>query len=85
MTTASKTGIVDTEVNYVVMGLQVPVVAWWKRRGLRKLYLMMPILMLCATVNGYDGSLLNGLQTMVPWENCENLSISSSKVGLTYN
>ena len=85
MTTASKTDVVDTEVNCVVMGLQVPVVTWWKRRGLRKLYLMMPILMLCATVNGYDGSLLNGLQTMIPWENCENFPISSSKVGLTAN
>ncbi|KAK2812627.1 hypothetical protein FQN50_001273 [Emmonsiellopsis sp. PD_5] len=28
----------------------------------------MPILMLCATINGYDGSLLNGLQTMDYWQ-----------------
>ncbi|KAF4628421.1 hypothetical protein G7Y89_g9733 [Cudoniella acicularis] len=87
MTTDSKAKVIDTEVNYVAMGLQVPVcsgrvepgsmdrasksesldssihlvtdhvgrdtvVTWWKRRGLRKLYLLMPILMPCATVNG---------------------------------
>jgi hypothetical protein len=30
----------------------------------------MPILMLCATINGYDGSLLNGLQTIEEWRSC---------------
>lgn len=24
-----------------------------------------------ATINGYDGSLLNGLQTMAPWQDCK--------------
>ncbi|KAL1961699.1 hypothetical protein VTN77DRAFT_1303 [Rasamsonia byssochlamydoides] len=33
-----------------------------------RLYLMMPILFLGATVNGYDSSLLNGLQTLQPWQ-----------------
>lgn len=55
----------------LVAGIHVPVVTWWKHAGLRKLYLMMPILMLSATTNGYDGSLLNGLQTMVPWQDCK--------------
>lgn len=64
-----------TENHQVVMGLHVPVVTWWEHGGLRKLYAMMPILMLCATVNGYDGSLLNGLQTMVPWEDCKNSQV----------
>lgn len=41
---------------------------WWKRRGLLRLYLMMPILFLGSTINGYDGSLLNGLQTMDSWQ-----------------
>ncbi|KAI5240509.1 hypothetical protein E4T42_08352, partial [Aureobasidium subglaciale] len=43
-------------------------VTWYKDAGLRKLYLMMPILFLGATTNGYDGSLLNGLQAMDPWQ-----------------
>jgi hypothetical protein len=51
--------------------IDVPKVTWYKDPGLRKLYLMMPILLLGSTINGYDGSLLNGLQTMVPWQDCE--------------
>lgn len=47
--------------------LEVPPVTWWKEPGLRHLYLMMPILFLGSTINGYDGSLLNGLQTMEQW------------------
>lgn len=52
-------------------GLHVPEVTWYKHSGLRRLYAMMPILFLGATINGYDGSLLNGLQTMVPWQDCK--------------
>jgi hypothetical protein len=54
----------------LVVGLHVPEVAWYKHPGLRRLYLMMPILFLGSTINGYDGSLLNGLQTMDPWQEC---------------
>ncbi|KAH7350042.1 MFS transporter [Plectosphaerella cucumerina] len=50
-----------------LLHLDVPRVTWYKHRGLRSLYLRMPILMLCATINGYDGSLLNGLQTIEEW------------------
>ncbi|KAL4996727.1 general substrate transporter [Aspergillus recurvatus] len=49
--------------------IHIPTVTWWKHAGLRKLYVMMPILFLGSTINGYDGSLLNGLQTMRPWRN----------------
>ncbi|KAK5734463.1 hypothetical protein LTR17_008964 [Elasticomyces elasticus] len=48
--------------------LVVPTVTWWKSPGLRTLYLMMPILFLGSTISGYDGSLLNGLQTMPAWQ-----------------
>ena len=48
--------------------LDIPSVTWWKSPGLRHLYLMMPILFLGSTINGYDGSLLNGLQTMNQWQ-----------------
>ncbi|KAF2024400.1 hypothetical protein EK21DRAFT_117781 [Setomelanomma holmii] len=36
----------------------LPDVTWYKDPGLRNLYLLMPILFLGATINGYDGSLL---------------------------
>lgn len=48
--------------------LDVPDKTWWKSPGLRSLYFMMPILFLGSTVNGYDGSLLNGLQTSKQWQ-----------------
>ena len=54
-----------------VDGLVVAIVTWWRHPGLRKLYSMMPILLIGATINGYDGSLLNGLQTMDPWQDCK--------------
>ena len=54
------------------MALDVPEVTWYKDPGLRKLYAMMPIFMLGATLTGYDGSLLNGLQTMDPWQTCKS-------------
>ncbi|EAT91637.2 hypothetical protein SNOG_00142 [Parastagonospora nodorum SN15] len=43
---------------------------WYKQPELRKLYLMMPFLFLGSTTLGYDGSLLNGLQTMPAWKEC---------------
>ncbi|KUJ16312.1 general substrate transporter [Mollisia scopiformis] len=64
-----------------ITGLEVPLVTWWKHRGLRRLYVMMPILFLGSTTNGYDGSLLNGLQTMDPWQAYFN-NPTGSKLGL---
>lgn len=61
--------------------LEIPEVNWWKSPGLRRLYLMMPILFLGATVNGYDGSLLNGLQTMDQWSSYFN-NPSGATLGL---
>jgi hypothetical protein len=55
------------------LDLVVPEVTWWKNPGLRKLYVMMPIFFLGSTLTGYDGSLLNGLQTMNPWQQCEEM------------
>ncbi|KAF2441529.1 general substrate transporter [Karstenula rhodostoma CBS 690.94] len=41
---------------------------WYKQPELRKLYMLMPFLFLGSTTLGYDGSLLNGLQTMPAWQ-----------------
>ncbi len=46
-------------------------VSWWKQPYLRQLYFMMPLLFLGSTTLGYDGSLLNGLQTMDSWQDCK--------------
>lgn len=61
--------------------LDVPEVKWWKSPGLRTLYMMMPILFLGSTVNGYDGSLLNGLQTSKQWQTYFN-NPDGSELGL---
>lgn len=45
---------------------------WWKQPGLRQLYLLMPFLFLGSTTLGFDGSLLNGLQAMPSWKDCED-------------
>ncbi len=45
---------------------------WWKQPELRKLYGMMVFLFLGSTTLGYDGSLLNGLQTMESWRTCKS-------------
>jgi hypothetical protein len=63
-----------------VDGLDVPSVTWWKDPGLRKLYIMMPVLFLGSTINRYDGSLLNGLQTMTPWQTFQLACILISSV-----
>lgn len=54
-----------------IPGLTVPKVIWYRHKGLRKLYAIIPILFLNATINGYDSSLLNGLQTLHPWQTCK--------------
>lgn len=56
-------------------------VTWWKSPGLRRLYLLFPFLLIGSTVNGYDGSLLNGLQTMPQWQRYFNYP-SGATLGL---
>ncbi|KAH6676928.1 lactose permease [Plectosphaerella plurivora] len=41
---------------------------WYKQTELRKLYISLGFLFLASSTLGYDGSLLNGLQTMNTWQ-----------------
>jgi MFS family permease len=43
-------------------------VEWWKRPNLRKLYAYIVILILTNTANGFDGSMMNGLQSLSYWQ-----------------
>lgn len=43
---------------------------WYKQTELRKLYICLGFLFLASSTLGYDGSLLNGLQTMTAWQMC---------------
>lgn len=53
--------------DYAPEGSPLP---WYKQPNLRQLYFMMVFLFLGSTTLGYDGSLLNGLQTMTTWQDC---------------
>lgn len=61
--------------NAVVSADDIPMASelpWWKQTMLRRLYFWMPFLFLGSTTLGYDGSVLNGLQTMNSWQNCKS-------------
>ncbi|GFF50031.1 hypothetical protein IFM58399_08706 [Aspergillus lentulus] len=45
---------------------------WWKRRNMRTLYIFIVILILTNTANGFDGSMMNGLQSLSYWRNYFN-------------
>lgn len=65
-----------SEVEHAPRGSELP---WWKQQNLRQLYLMMPFLFLGSTTLGYDGSLLNGLQTMQTWRDCKTILLLATR------
>lgn len=48
---------------------------WYKQTQLRKLYISLGFLFLASSTLGYDGSLLNGLQTMNTWQMCKSTTL----------
>ena len=67
---SEKSAVVVTHVEPRVKAPMGSDVSWWKQPFLRRLYFMMPFLFLGSTTLGYDGSVLNGLQTMTTWQDC---------------
>lgn len=49
-----------------------PRVKWWKQPHLRKLYFFILVLIFTSTANGFDGSMMNGLQTLSYWQDYFN-------------
>ncbi|KAI9371061.1 general substrate transporter [Aspergillus egyptiacus] len=43
-------------------------VPWWSRPKMRRLYIYIVLLILTNTANGFDGSMMNGLQTLDYWQ-----------------
>ncbi|KAJ1331980.1 hexose transporter-like protein [Microdochium nivale] len=41
---------------------------WWRMRNLRRLYFFILVLILSNTANGFDGSMMNGLQSLSYWQ-----------------
>ncbi|KAJ4387543.1 hypothetical protein N0V93_008138 [Gnomoniopsis smithogilvyi] len=48
-------------------GREWPRVTWWRMKHMRGLYLYLWAAMLTSATNGYDGSLINSLQSMTQW------------------
>lgn len=45
-----------------------PATAWWRDPGLRTLYLLLPIVILSSSYQGFDGMIMNGLQLLPSWQ-----------------
>ncbi|KJR86242.1 hexose transporter [Sporothrix schenckii 1099-18] len=46
-----------------------PRATWYKRPNMRRLYIYIVVLIATNTANGFDGSMMNGLQTLSYWQN----------------
>ncbi|KAK0709414.1 hexose transporter protein [Lasiosphaeria miniovina] len=58
---------------FELAGRDWPKVTWWKLKNMRTVYLTLWAAMLTSATNGYDGSLMNGLQAIAAWnENFNN-------------
>ncbi|KAI0699884.1 general substrate transporter [Cerioporus squamosus] len=55
--------------------------SWWKNTRLIKLNLCILLLLITSTTNGYDGSMMNGLQSLPQWNQAFNFP-SGGKLGL---
>ncbi|KAI1095305.1 general substrate transporter [Rostrohypoxylon terebratum] len=55
--------------HFVLAGKEYPRVTWWKLPNLRTLYFLLTIPLLGAWAEGYDGSMMNALQTSQEWQN----------------
>lgn len=52
--------------------LQLDTTPWYQKSNLRNLYLcLVPAALGVEMTSGYDGSILNGLQAVGPWLECE--------------
>ncbi|KAL2215456.1 putative transporter [Thermoascus aurantiacus ATCC 26904] len=53
---------------FELAGRQFPRVTWYKNPGMRKTYICLMFVVLTSATNGYDGSMMNGLQTLAHWQ-----------------
>lgn len=54
---------------FVLAGHEFPSVTWYRDPGLRKTYALLIFVIMTSATNGYDGSMMNGLQTLHIWVN----------------
>jgi sugar porter (SP) family MFS transporter len=57
---------------FEVGGREFPRISWWKEPGMRSLYIVLSFAVLTSATNGYDGSMMNGLQALPQWKDSFN-------------
>ncbi|KAL4790564.1 general substrate transporter [Aspergillus venezuelensis] len=57
---------------FTLAGREWPKVKWWKMKGMRFVYLTLWAAMITSATNGYDGSLMNGLEALESWNESYN-------------
>lgn len=55
--------------HFELAGREFPAVTWYTNPGMRKTYLTLIFVVMTSATNGYDGSMMNGLQTLPYWQN----------------
>jgi len=61
----------STKATFELAGQEFPRVTWYKQKGMRGLYVCLLFVVLTSATNGYDGSMMNGLQSLTQWEDCQ--------------
>ncbi|KAF7937715.1 uncharacterized protein EAE97_007511 [Botrytis byssoidea] len=57
-----------TKSTFELAGQEFPRVTWYTQKGMRGLYCCLMFVVLTSATNGYDGSMMNGLQSLPAWE-----------------
>lgn len=57
-----------TKDTFEIAGREFPRITWWKEPGMRGLYVCLMFAVLTSATNGYDGSMMNGLQALDQWK-----------------
>ncbi|KAL4804576.1 general substrate transporter [Aspergillus unguis] len=63
---------------FTLAGREWPKVVWWKMKGMRFVYLTLWAAMITSATNGYDGSLMNGLEALPAWDESYNHPVGST-------
>ncbi|KUJ22335.1 MFS sugar transporter-like protein [Mollisia scopiformis] len=70
-----------TKTTFELAGKEFPRVTWYRQKGMRGLYICLLFVVLTSATNGYDGSMMNGLQALPQWKSSFH-NPSPSQLGL---
>jgi len=70
-----------TKGTFELAGQHFPRVTWYRKKGMRGLYVCLLFVVLTSATNGYDSSMMNGLQSLEQWRDYYHTP-SPSQLGL---